>query len=346
VHAEDVERLERLVVHVEEAVRLGAMADEAHLRLGLMLLDSAAELLMHRVCEPRLDHAEAEREILRGFEAMYEATGRGTETIAELRGKVIPGSRRRRIERDFGAKCDYLHEQGLLAGPQARVLKKLHKYRNETYHRDQLRPETLASAAKVYIYLVCSMMRDFPVQMMCYGAELPAGLLRYLASDERGIRLVLDVGPGLQARIAARLLDESGVDHPARLGEALSQHVRDRLGDLERAAWEPASFLARPGDDCWDLEAILGLVQIDSGDLGRVRSSDDARSLAVPVRVVQIRQWRAAGEALAVQADDLAAFAAFADLEDAFEPVEALVMKLAMDVDREIQLQTDFARGK
>ena len=168
-----------------------------------MLLDSAAELLMHRACEPRLDHAEMERGILRMSEAIYEATGRGANTIAELQGKAVSVSRRRKIERDFGAKCNYLHEQGLLAGPQVRVLKKLHTYRNETYHRDQLHPETLASAAKIYIYLVCSMMRDFAVQMMCYGAEVPTGLLRYLASDEHGISLI-GVGLGLQARIAAR----------------------------------------------------------------------------------------------------------------------------------------------
>jgi hypothetical protein len=38
------------------------------------------------------------------------------------------------------------------------------------------------------------------------------------------------------------------------------------------------------------------------------------------------------------------AFAAFADLEDAFEPLEALVTELATDVDRKLQLQYDTAR--
>ena len=36
-----------------EAVRLGTMADESHRRLGLMLLDSAAEVMMHRECRLR-----------------------------------------------------------------------------------------------------------------------------------------------------------------------------------------------------------------------------------------------------------------------------------------------------
>ena len=38
-----MERLERLVVHVEEALRLAGREDEAHLRLALTLLDSAVE---------------------------------------------------------------------------------------------------------------------------------------------------------------------------------------------------------------------------------------------------------------------------------------------------------------
>ena len=46
-----METLERLVVHVEEAVRNATMNDDPHLRLGLLLLDSAAELLLHRECQ-------------------------------------------------------------------------------------------------------------------------------------------------------------------------------------------------------------------------------------------------------------------------------------------------------
>ena len=46
-----METLERLVVHVEEAVRNATMNDDTHLRLGLLPLDSAAELLLHRECQ-------------------------------------------------------------------------------------------------------------------------------------------------------------------------------------------------------------------------------------------------------------------------------------------------------
>jgi hypothetical protein len=131
------------------------------------------------------------------------------------------------------------------------------------------------------------------------------------------------------------------------MGEALSQHFCSRLDTVKQAAGEASSFFYRPGrDEGWDWEAVMSLAQLDPQNLPRVISSDEVKSAAVPVCPAQIGIWHAEGEALASQADDLAAFAAFADLEDAFEPVEALVMQLAIDVDHELQLQYDIARGK
>jgi hypothetical protein len=149
-----METLERLVVHVEEAVRNATMNDDPHLRLGLLLLDSAAELLLHRECQSRLQWAERDEQLLCQAEELTAATGKELEWVAELREHVLPHAQRKKIDRDFGAKCDYLTGLGMLAVPHARVLKKLHKYRNEAYHRDQLRLGTLASAVKIYTYLV------------------------------------------------------------------------------------------------------------------------------------------------------------------------------------------------
>jgi hypothetical protein len=157
-----VDSLERLVVHVEEAVRLGCMNDDPHLRLGLMMLDSAAELLLHRECDSRLRWAGEYRELVRAAEEWRVVMGKELSSAAGLREEAIPAALCRWIDRDFGAKCDYLVGRGVLAEPRARVLKKLHKYRNEAYRRDRLRLGTLASASRVYVYLLCTLMRDFP----------------------------------------------------------------------------------------------------------------------------------------------------------------------------------------
>jgi hypothetical protein len=166
--------------------------------------------------------------------------------------------------------------------------------------------------------------------------------VKYLDDGEDWVSLVLDrrKSAGLHARIASRLLAGAGPALPSRVGEVLSRHLCDRLDAVREAAGDAASFFCRPGrDEGWDWEAALGLAQLDLPDLP---SSDQARSADVQVRPGHIRQWRAAGEALAAQADDLAAFAAFADLEDAFEPTEALLMQLLTDV----EVQRDLASGR
>jgi hypothetical protein len=349
-----METLERLVVHVEEAIRHATMNDDPHLRLGLLLLDSAAELLLHRECQSRLRWADLDAQLLRRAEELKAATGREPEWVAELRERALTPARRKKIDRDFGVKCDYLEGLGTLAGPHARVLKKLHKYRNEAYHRDQLRLGTLASATKIYAYLVCSLMRDFPMHGTDGFIHLPdrppAGLLKYLAVGDEWLPLAVDTegSTGLQATIASRLLADPGICLPFGLGEVLSQHFCGRLDAAQEAAGEAASsFFYRPGEDeGWDWEAVMRLAQLDPWNLPRVMSSEEVKSASVRVLPDQISKWRAEGEALASQADDLAAFAAFADLEDAFEPVEELIDRLATDVDRHLQLQYDIARGK
>lgn len=67
-----MQRLERLVVHVEEAMRLGSMSDEAHLRLALLMLDSASELILHQV-----DHLAAAPGVHESAAGCWERPVRG-----------------------------------------------------------------------------------------------------------------------------------------------------------------------------------------------------------------------------------------------------------------------------
>ncbi len=248
-----VETLERLVVHVEEAVRLAAINDDPHLRLSLLLLDSAAELLMHRECQSRLDWAERDRQLVHQADELQAMTGKEMDWVAEARARIVPAAKRKKINRDFGAKCDYLVSLGMIAEPHARVLMKLHQYRNEAYHRDQLRLGTLASAVKIYVYLVCSLMQDFPMHgtggFIHLSPRPPEGLLKYLEDGESWLPLMLDRdgSQGLQAVIASRLLAKAGISMPFGLGEVLSQHFCDRVKAVRQAAGEAASFFSWPG---------------------------------------------------------------------------------------------------
>jgi hypothetical protein len=183
------------------------------------------------------------------------------------------------------------------------------------------------------------MMQVFTGHFMGYPAEPPAGLVKYLPAGVSGMDLLRGKWWGLQRQIASQLLAESGVTRTSQLGVLLARHVAARISGIESLADHAASYFCSPSTDFgWDMEAVLRLAQFaPRPDLGHLPSSDEAWTVAVPVSLAQLARWRAEAEALASQADDLTAFAIFADLEDAFEPVEALMRNLTDDVEYEIE---------
>lgn len=186
-HAGRMERLERLVVHIEEALRQGREKGEPQLRLALLLLDSAAELILHRAVQAKLTWQHVDAQMLA---ALDRAQAQGAQLSdedrarqAELRKKVLSKSQRRTLKRNFDAKAEYLVAQGDLPVATARALRKVHEYRNEAHHRDTVRAGSLRSAVDIYSYLVCTLLRDLNTMGPMVALGVPAGLRRYLGES-------------------------------------------------------------------------------------------------------------------------------------------------------------------
>lgn len=339
-----VERLERVVVHVEEALRLAGMPDEAHQRLALMLLDSAAELLLHRACERKLQFAALEERLL---EAMRDAQARGAELdeedtrrLAELESTVPSPKQRKQIERYFDAKAEFLESRDALDRSQVRVLAKLHRYRNEAYHRDTVRDGSLASAVRIYGYLVCSLLRDLDTDAIVTHISEPPGLRLYMA-DARG------TGLGLRQAIATQLLQRPEIAGTEDLGLALAAHLDDRLQGLWEDLDEAAGSISDSSGQDWDEDTVMRWLQMNGdGPEAVFITPDQLRARKFPVTSEALRALRQRGQALAHERNPLAAFAEFADIEDAFEPLEQRLQELLVHIDHAVQLEIDRLRGK
>ena len=185
------------------------------------------------------------------------------------------------------------------------------------------------------------MMNTFPMHSTTIKQPLPA-TAKYVSSSGRSYDFEL------QCRIGERLLRAAKVNQRMHLGTALAEHVTNRLDEIDSGLEFSLGFFREMDPMDWDYDAMLGFVQAPHAEgmsaLIR-RTAGELRGMAKPVNRAQLNFWRAAGEQLTKQDDDLEAFTMFADLEDAFEPIKALVIKLATDVDGEIQRQIDVARG-
>src|SRR5688572_29707981 len=109
-----MEQLEQVVVQFDECRRLMEKRSTAHLRLALILIDNAVEVIMlHRIRNELARNHMYEKvlEVLGDDPPSEEA---GSKYLDEAREKYVSKSRRREIDRLFGAKVEFLVERRLM----------------------------------------------------------------------------------------------------------------------------------------------------------------------------------------------------------------------------------------
>jgi hypothetical protein len=139
-----------MAVQLDEASAFLVRESVSHARLAFILLDNAAEVIMRRNIEARLTHNKTMERVLRQWKEILERDPADAEARRhhdEVAREVVPRSARKELARSFDAKVDFIRDRGDIQETESRVLKKLHRYRNELYHRDRIRPETVRSAA-------------------------------------------------------------------------------------------------------------------------------------------------------------------------------------------------------
>ncbi|MEU0221161.1 hypothetical protein ABZ281_41775 [Streptomyces sp. NPDC006265] len=334
-----MKRLELVVVQFEEVKRLIEVGRVPQLRLAHILLDSAVELIMHRMAESELDcesyHFDR-LESLRRLEAMRKsdnplhrrfATGPSNDQLSaeikELEGMVTSKRKRQKINYNFGDKIDFLVERTRLPGGIAPVLKKLHDYRNETYHRDQHRVEVIRPAVLIYFDAACTVLDLYEPGVLIGDDSLGPELARF--QDTRpGHRDSFEVSH----RAAKQLREEVGLDLAA-VRTALVDHLLGRLDDLESGlayVEENSVRGAAPGD-------AIRAMQIEDGDIEAIFDNQVLRSRNYPLTMEDVKSWIERATAMADMDDKHALFAELAALEDAFEGLESKVREAVWRID-------------
>lgn len=333
-----MQQLELIVVQLEEAKGMIEKGRMAHLRLAFILLDSVTELILHRTVQSEL----WDQEVLVGLLSTYkqlEAHG-SAEAAAEveaIEARIISKSELNKIDRNFDAKVDFLVERGVLDAAIAPVLEKLHKYRNEMYHRDKLRPEVIKPATLIYFDSACTVLTSYRHLYTLYGSpsELGPELRRYAVADGP----LSFVRQDLPQRIAAQLRHEVGLDLP-QVRRALVQYLNARLDEMR--------------DGLTFIEDNLGLPHLVPGDALRLVQAnltatttlEQVRGRTYPYSKKDLERWRSLVSALESIDDKHHLVREYAGIEDAFEPLEQKIEKAVRDLDRHLSLQDDIARGK
>ncbi len=219
--------MRRTVVQLEEAKRFILDGEVAHLRLALILLDNAVEVMFHRRVSEDLSRANMYARMLQRFpdgplDAKREALRQ------EIAAEIIPPSRQKKVARYFGEKLTLLSESGQLPSATARALRHLHDYRNELQHHDHLRPESIAPAALILFDIALDLMVTLVPGSTSWGSDDD---LRWL--QDYGIMEPFPISrDDLREVVAAKLRDGLPLDVDG-VRDALIAHLGTRLDVME-----------------------------------------------------------------------------------------------------------------
>ncbi|MFC4591991.1 hypothetical protein [Sphaerisporangium corydalis] len=334
----DVSRNELMAVQLEEAGRLLLRGTASHARLAFILLDNAAELLMARKIEHSLMLNSVYERTLRRWDEILQHTDDAEARTRrdEVKVAIIPKAKVKELHRLFDSKVDFLVEKDHIDVVEGRVLKKLHRYRNELYHRDRIRAVTVRSVSLLYFELACALFER--------GDHWPLGEAINRTSPEldRFSSSSKQVGMPTAGMIVSRVRADLNLDS-AGLKEVLLMHLGSRLDELEGDIVSVvelfpslSELLSRfpevPPGIC--SEPVIRLAQVyESVPLEALPQRAHAE---LRYGASDLERWRQAIEDMRRHDDVLELFTAFADLEDDFEPLEVQLRGLLARLDQEL----------
>lgn len=327
-----MERLRRTVVQLEEAKRFILNGEVARLRLAVILLDNAVEVILHRKVNDTLQSANMYARMLQRFpDGPLDA--RGEALRQEIAAKTIPQPRQKKVARFFGEKLTLLSEDGELPAATARALRHLHDYRNELQHHDHVRPESIRPAALILFDIALDLMVTLVPGSMSFGGDDNIDWL-----NDYGINPIPFGRDDLREVIAKQLrrglpLDTDGVR------AALIAHLGTRLDVMDANSAELAGYGLSPID-------LAGILQHHRRwEQGLPDAPPDDADIAPFDELNSLAHWRSVVAGLTSIDDKLDLFDRFGTLEDELEPLERGLQEVMDAIEAAGDVASDVARG-
>ena len=245
-------RLTQTAVQLEEAKRFVLTGDVPHLRLALILLDNAVEVMMHRAVGDELEHASFYSRLLERLPP-GPLDADGERMRSEFSAHVVPDKQARKVRRFFGEKLTFLAtDRDRISRPVARVLRHIHDYRNETQHQDRVRVGSLRPATLILFDIATELLVTLNPGSVTWYSEDDYGWLERFGLPGS----ILAGGSDVQSRVRENLRAGLALN-VEDLCKSLIEHLTDRLNEMEeQLAFVVENSTLGPGDPCVVLKAI------------------------------------------------------------------------------------------
>ncbi len=331
-----MERIKRIATQLEECKKFIEFQQDTHYRLAVLLLDNLIELLMYHVVCNEFQYDDYFIKLHKWIDNTPASDEEKRKIRSELKYELIPTKQRVAVDRYFDEKLKFLSSHRDYISPQtARVLSRLHVYRNEIYHRDTVRLESIRTAALILFDIACDLISDLKLSSCGYNSDDD---LSWMAKYTE-IKMDFDI----QKKVAKYYRDSFSLDL-TEIRHSLIEHLNDRFSQfMERLKFINEN--TRPNDS---LDVTLKSVQFWVEDRTRSPHSRDSgfQRFTPKYTLDWVNSLKDQVSSMGPNMDKVDLFARFSDIEEAFEPVESQVCEVNEALDSAIQMAIDIARGK
>lgn len=304
------------------------------LRLALVLLDNCAEMQMAEHIRDELDRERMTERLQQNIQGLPLDDEASTSLKDVLTFKPLTVREKRAIDRNFDEKIKYMVERSKSL-PQAlgRPLLHLHRYRNEAYHRSEVRPRTIRAACLILFEINFEMIKVVPRQHMSIPSDVD---FSWIKERFRIDHLWLTMIEPIIAELRSGLIPEA-----SDIATLLADYTEDRFADFYGYLHDIAQNTKGSGPE-------QGLAEAYAYRKSRLANQENE----IPPAILEHRDlaWfkHLEGDIQQIReaSTRLEAFERFAEIERALEPVETAVLELVVEIDNYIQLQVDIMRGK
>ncbi len=223
-----MERVRLIYEQAEEAKRLLVTGSLLNLRIALILLDNVAELLMYRELERTFAYFDQ-------FKYTRELAAR--DAIHESMIPPYTEDERKEAQREFDPKIRILgHRLKKLPHDDGQILRVCHRFRTETFHREELRSEILLPITTLLLHTVANLTVTLPPGLYVLrgrpGVEDVAFLNRFGFDEAQALSLNT---PESLNQLREKLTEGLPLDSPAiadTLSHDLVERIENSIGNL------------------------------------------------------------------------------------------------------------------
>lgn len=333
-----MQRLQFALFQMDEGKQHLVKGSVPALRVALLLLDNAAEVLLDRWIAHDLALDGLSERLQRRIHEL--GIPEDHSALADLlQHRFLTHDEKRRVSRYFDEKIRYVTETKKVLSPSVgAVLSHLHRYRNEAYHSGRVKPQILRTSVMIHLELCCQLTMALKPSGGYSSSddfswlEERFGLRPHdLWDDAKMVSLISAFRGGLA------IADSS-------IGGTLALNLECRIIEVNEAL----DFICGESRDHVDRGKALAYAQ--GFALEEIKNEPPYRSVprdvSRPLSLEHLSELVLFPNLIRAAPNPVEGFEIYAEADPLLERIEFVVSRLAGAIDEAIELQIDAARGK